>query len=473
MMEQAKEKLFEQSKKKLFSPALLNRHSRNPSLSGNPPTDRYFFIYVLVFLLGVSGHLPWNAILTAQPYFNARLAQSSIGSEFAAHFAIIFKALKLAIFSAVSLAGLKINNKLWVGVSALGNVLVFSLLAAMVKSGSVSANVFYLSTLALVVAAGLFLALYECGMYSILGPFPSRLTQSFLAGNAIGGIMAALNMIVAFYSAKNNIYASTKTYFIVSTLVFLASFGLFIVFVCTDYFKYYQRRLALYSVVSQATSPREYLKQTLIAKDGSEEALIINKRGSYKNLLDGQTQDLIRRLWSPNLALFFIGFVNLAIFPALVSVTESMKASSPTASPFQRELFVPLAFLLLSVADFVGKMLPSLTLFRLEGLSFTMLSLARFSFIPLFLLGNIKLHGHSLIFPSILASDGLFFMLIIAAFLSAAYLATLIMISAPKRVEVSEQSRATVLLCSALQLGVFGGAIFSLFLKLTLRLFVR
>ena len=90
------------------------RHSRNPSTSANsPPEDKYYLIYGLIFFLGISGHLPWNTILTAQPYFKAKLAQSSMGSEFTAHFAIIFKTLKLAVFAAVSLAGIKINNKLW------------------------------------------------------------------------------------------------------------------------------------------------------------------------------------------------------------------------------------------------------------------------------------------------------------------------------------------------------------------------
>lgn len=468
MLKDAKEKLFPHT-----------RHSRNSSTTGTPPTDRYFLIYGVVFLLGVSGHLPWNAILTAQPYFKARLAQSTLGTEFAAHFAIIFKTLKLAVFAAVSLAGLRINNKLWVALSALGNVLIFSILAAMVNGSGSNPDTFYLATLVLVTAAGLFLALFECGMYSILGPFPSRLTQSFLAGNAIGGILAALNMIVAFYSAaENNIYSSTRSYFIISALVFLASLFLFLVFLGTEYFKYYQRRLALYTVVSQVSSPREHLRRTLLTKDESEETLISDAKTMQKQkkqmcLLDAPTRNLLKSLWAPNLSLFFLGFVNLAIFPALVTVTESTEATSPTASAFQRELFVPLAFLLISLADFVGKMMPSIRHFRIERLPFTALSLARFAFIPLFLLGNIRIHGRSLLFPALLASDSLFFALIVVAFLSAAYLTTLIIIFAPKRVDVSEQSRATVLLCSALQLGVFAGAIFSLILKLMLRLFVR
>lgn len=465
-----------------FKSGGLARHSRNPSTSINsPPEDKYYLIYGLIFFLGISGHLPWNAILTAQPYFKAKLAQSSMGSEFTAHFAIIFKALKLAVFAAVSLAGIKINNKLWVGVSALGNVLVFSVLAAMVGASNGSANSFYLITLSLVFAAGLFLALFECGMYSILGPFPSRLTQSFLAGNAIGGILAAVNMIISFYSASNNIYASTRTYFIISTIVFVASLGLFIVFLCSEYCQYYQKRVALYSVLAQTPSPRERAAKTwMTSKVGDSSDLLPLNSSNEKNSgfekpkwMDFTGAGLLKQLWSPSMALFFIGFVNLAIFPALTSVTESTKAVDPNATPFQRELFVPLSFLLLSIADFCGKMMPTLRIFRFDRLPFTTLSLARFAFIPLFLLGNIKVHGKALIIPAVLASDVLFFILIVVAFASAAYLATLIIISAPKRVDVAEQSRATVLLCSALQLGVFGGALFSLFLKLSLRLFVR
>ena len=157
--------------------------------------------------------------------------------QFTAHFAIIFKALKLAVFTAVSVIGIKMNNKLWVGASAIGNVLIFSVFSGMVQSTSHSSTSFYLITLSLVIAAGSFAAIFECGMYSILGTFPSHLTQSFMAGNAVGGILADFKFSLTYFSAASNISSSTKAYFIVSTLVFLLSAVSFVVFLSTDYCK--------------------------------------------------------------------------------------------------------------------------------------------------------------------------------------------------------------------------------------------
>lgn len=452
--------------------------------SSDLPKDDHNLIYFVIFFLGLSGHLPWNAVLTAQPYFKARLADSSLGSEFTAHFAIIFKALKLAVFAGVSVTSLKINNKLWVVGAALGNVLVFSILGVMVEeSGTLSSNGFYLITLALVIASGTFLALFECGMYSILGTFPSHLTQSFMAGNAIGGILAALNLIISFYSASSNIYSSTKTYFITSAVVFLLSMGFFIGLMCTDYFKFYQKRLALYTVISQTADSNKLttvpnLDESLIEVIKPSKHQLSKKRYVFfecGNIFD-DSADLIRKLWLSNCSLFMIGFVNLTIFPALVSVTESTSSKSLKASAFQHELFVPLAFLIVSAADFGGKMLPTLKIFRkksFDKLPLTALSLSRIFLIPLFLLGNIFINGKDLVFPKILASDKIFFGLLTIAFVSGSYICTIIMVTAPKQLDITEQSRATVLLCSAGLLGVFAGSVFSLCLKLILRAFTK
>lgn len=451
------------------------------------PEDTYYFIYFIIFFLGLSGHLPWNAILTAQPYFNVRLENSSIGSEFTAHFAIIFKALKLAVFVAVSVLGVKMNNKLWVGASAIGNVIVFAIFSVMVQakdSIKISANSFYLITLALVVAAGSFLAIFECGMYSILGTFPSYLTQSFMAGNAIGGILAALNLIISYYSSSSDIYSSTKTYFITSTVVFIVSVISFITFLCTDYCKYYQKRLALYTVISQVTlrtddEPTDNNNKTFSVSRKFEESrsdsLELLKKpevGEKQPKMFSDSIELIKKLWAPNLALFMVGFVNLTIFPALVSVTESTGSNKPDASAFQRDLFVPMAFLVVSIADFLGKMLLTLDwVKKYQNIPFNTLSLLRFMLIPLMLLGNIRIKGKSLIFPSILASDTIFFSIILVAFISGSFIGTFIMVTEPKKLDITLQSRATVLLCSAGLVGVFGGSVFSLCLKLILRLF--
>ena len=446
----------------------------------NIPKDPYNYIYFIIFFLGLSGHLPWNAILTAQPYFKARLIDSSFGTEFTAHFAIIFKALKLAVFTAVSIGGIKINNKLCVSGSAIGNVLVFAIFTSMVQPGrdGLSANSFYLITLTLVIAAGLFLALFECGMYSILGTFPSHLTQSFMAGNAIGGILAALNLIINYYSAASNIYSSTKTYFVISTLVFLLSAFSFIVFLCTDYCKYYQKRLALYTVISQVNPETPQIgKKHEENRSNSFEPKELLRQKTAKKLESKRFDDLIgliKKLWSSNLALFIVGFVNLTIFPALVSVTESTGSNQKDASPFQKDLFVPLAFLIVSGADFLGKMVVSFKFVRkMDKLPFTAMSISRILLIPLFLLGNIYIKGRPLIIPNVLASDTIFFSLLTFAFLGGSYIATIIMVTAPKKLDITEQSRATVLLCSAGLMGVFSGSVFSLFLKLFLRLFTQ
>ena len=448
----------------------LSRTNSN-SFNVQIPKDSYNIIYFIIFFLGLSGHLPWNAVLTAQPYFKARLAGSSIGTEFTAHFAIIFKFLKLAVFTAVSVLGIKMNNKLWVGVAAIGNVLVFAMFSGMVQSTSLSSTSFYLITLSLVVASGTFLAIFECGMYSILGTFPSHLTQSFMAGNAFGGILAALNLVLTYFSASSNISSSTKTYFIISTIVFLLSLFSFIVFLSTDYCKYYQRQLALYTVISQ-----NHPIYKLQVQEEEQEHCLSNSFEPLKTSSQNPAFDsvgLIKKLWTSNLSLFFVGFVNLTIFPAIVSVTESVNSRNSNASAFQKDLFVPMAFLTVSIGDFIGKMITSLPALRFEELPFTSLSILRFLLIPLFLLGNIRITGKSLIFPSVLASDSLFFSLLMLSFIGGSYISAIVMTVVPKKLDITEQSRGTVLLCSAGLLGVFGGSVFSLCLKLLLRAFTK
>lgn len=296
-----------------------------------------------------------------------------------------------------------------------------------------------------------------------------------MAGNAVGGILAALNLVLTYFSAASNISSSTKAYFIVSTLVFLLSAVSFIVFLSTDYCKYYQRQLALYSIISQnnvINKSHKLLEFHEDSRSNSFEPLKQQRGDSVINSFDSMA--LIRKLWSPNLALFLVGFVNLTIFPAIVSVTESVSSQNSTASAFQKDLFVPMAFLAVSIGDFVGKMIPSLSILRFEDLPFTTLSIARFLLIPLFLLGNIRINGKSLIFAGVLASDSLFFILLMISFIGGSYISTVIMTAVPKKqLDITEQSRGTVLLCSAGLVGVFGGSVFSLILKLVLRAFTK
>lgn len=448
--------------------------TKEASMELKLPKDTFNFIYFIIFFLGLSGHLPWNAVLTAQPYFKARLSGSAFGSEFTAHFAIIFKTLKLAIFTAVSVAGLKINNKLWVGTAAIGNVLIFASFTGMVheQTDSMSANYFYLITLSLVMAAGTFAAIFECGMYLILAAFPPHLTQSFMAGNAVGGILAALNLIISYFSSSANIYISTKLYFILSTLTFVGSLISFIVFLCTDYCKFYQKRLSLYTIISEVNNTGSDSTDLIFEPMLKKQASLIQDSNSKWY---GESSVLIKKLWSENFALFMVGFVNLTIFPAIVSVTESVNANSKNASVFQRILFVPLAFLIVSTADFVGKMILSVRFIRkFDKLPFKAMSICRVLLIPLFLVGNIRINGKSLIFSNVLASDTIFFFLLTLAFVGGSYISTIIMLTAPKtKLEITERSRGTVLLCSAGLFGVFAGSVFSLFLKLFLRFFTK
>ena len=125
-------------------------------------------------------------------------------------------------------------------------------------------------------------------------------------------------------------------------------------------------------------------------------------------------------------------------------------------------------------------MLPAFKLFRdrinsenFDKLPLISVSLSRLFLIPLFLLGNICINGKYLIFPKLLASDKVFFGLLTLAFVSGSYICTIIMVIVPKKLEITEQSRATVLLCSASLLGVFAGSVFSLCLKLIIRAFTK
>ena len=420
-------------------------------------TDRWHLIYWTVFVLGLTGHLPWNAVLAAQPYFSWRFSaemsqESSISTDFIAHFAFTFKAIKFAVLGLVAFAPSQwfFNDKLWIAGSAAGNAVIFSLLATLVAYGqNWTVTGFYGMIMLLVMAAALFLATFECGMLSLLGPFPAHLSQGFLAGNSLGGILSSLNIIASFYFGKANLQASTVFYFCVTVAVFLFALLALFFLLSTNYFKHHQKKLALYTLLHSSSAHRSKEQQS------TEPTTSIPDQSALPNTL-------LTRLRGPCAILFTTGFINIIIHPTLIGLTRSTSALDPDASVFKKGLFVPLAYAVVSAADFLGRALVTRAVDSDLKMPVKLLfkySLWRLAFIPAFLLGNLKINGHSLTIPSLLASDPFFFFVTAIANATGAFIITYSLTTAPKRVDFTDQSRAMVILCSLLQLGVFVGSI--------------
>lgn len=61
------------------------------------PPDECNLVYIIVFLLGIGAHFPWNVLLAGQDYFKSRLQHVPMARDFLSHFTIIFMSVKYLI----------------------------------------------------------------------------------------------------------------------------------------------------------------------------------------------------------------------------------------------------------------------------------------------------------------------------------------------------------------------------------------
>ncbi|TRY69151.1 hypothetical protein TCAL_02182 [Tigriopus californicus] len=455
------------------SEALIRRHHRgsrrtqsesteeDPLLGRSEPSDPYFMVYFVFYLLGMGTLLPWNFFISVSSFWNYKFRevtntsslwaiqngtdleisshQTALQEEFTSYLAIASNIPNAMFVILNALVGQNFQLKYRIFVSLglvigfFGIVLVFS-----ETNSDDWQKEFMVLILILVVLINCCSAIFQGGVFGVAGKFPPKYMGSIMAGQAMGGVFPALVDIVvisANVQAKDTGFAC----FLIATLCLIASFVSFAWVRRTKFFKFY------------AETPLSLSRQPDL------DVLVPVTPSIFT---------VFTKSWHYCLAIYVTFSTTLAVFPAITVLIQSrFNDHDPTSKSWADLYFTPVTcFLLFNVGDYLGRILSSRLKWpgpnRRGKLFLLMASILRIGFIPLFMFCNVAPDRRSL--PVVFHSDMVYVLFMATFAVSNGYLGNICMLHGPKLFHSSElQESAAMMLVACLVLGTSTGSFLS------------
>lgn len=391
-------------------------------------------IRAIYFVLGCAVLLPWNAIITATPYFMSRLDGTSLKASFSSYLSMAFMVPNLIFLghatatSKQSLSTGRISWSLlliafvtaaltlstWIHIHP-GLFFALILLAAMIKS-----------------AAGSYL---QSSVVALASLFGHEAMQAVMSGQAAVGVAVSGVQVLSAAASTHRVpppppqirdddpsrtpeEASASLFFGLSTVFLFVTYAVHV----------WLKTLPAYKAVIARQRPRAPVRLPTTDSLGSpdERRGLTSNEHSHKGP-SGKAQMLrLGRINLPyNFAVAYVFMVTLSVFPP---ITVSIQSTNPSTHPL---LFSAFHFFVYNVGDLAGRTLCSFP--RLHVWSAKRLltfSLARTLFIPLFLLCNIQWASPTAVKP-VITSDALYMLILLLFGSTNGYVSSMCMMSAP------------------------------------------
>ena len=355
---------------------------------GQEQAEGSFLVSAIFCLLGVGTLLPWNAFISSEPYFHARLCSlfgDGGGIEllfglcfnvcgFLSLIVVIVTALKRA--DAQSSSGARERQQvMW----ALGLYLSFFLVTAgAVLVQNLDPTLFLVATLMSLSVFGSCLAVAGTNIVGIASLFPPQIAIApFFAGQATGGAFISLtNFITATAESPNKFWDEhcrhsnsaashftvddnecpsyqrdipTFWYFLLGSVILVLCIIGFVVLDRLAITQYY-RRLA-----SGEQNAANDLTQPLLESAPHHPSATMNGDGDLRSD-ESSIQSVLKAIKFPALAILLTSFVTLSLFPAYTSTLQSVSMCKAT-NRLQNDLFEPLGFILFNFPDLLARII--------------------------------------------------------------------------------------------------------------------
>ncbi|GLU21601.1 hypothetical protein SLE2022_377320 [Rubroshorea leprosula] len=389
------------------------------------PDDAFHFAYIIYFTLGVGFLLPWNAFITAVDYFSYLYPDVAVDRIFAVAYMLVgLTCLLFIIFYAQkSDAYVRINVGLVLFVVSL---LVVPVLDAVYIKGQVGLYTGFYVTVGAIGLSGMADALVQGGLIGAAGELPERYMQAIVAGTAGSGVLVSVLRILtkAIYPQdEDGLRNSANLYF---------ATGIVVMAIC----------IVLYNIAHRLPVMRYYeqLKIQTINEEKEERGPLTGS--AWRSTL----WNIIGAVKWYGLGIVLIYIVTLAIFPGYI--TEDVH------SAILKDWYGVLLITSYNVFDLVGKSLTAVYLLENAKIAIGACA-ARLLFFPLFL-GC--LHG-----PSFLRTEIPVTVLTCLLGLTNGYLTSVLMIMAPKLVQLQNAETAGIVIVLFLVVGLAAGSIIAWF----------
>ncbi|KAG8952609.1 hypothetical protein FRC04_003970 [Tulasnella sp. 424] len=488
-------------------------HSRrNSTLSLHVTEDSG--IKLAHYILGAASLLPWNAMITAMPYFLARLEGSSFQSAFPSYLSSIFNLAGFAALSYATATAKQANTSKRIRPSL--TVITVSLFTLAVSPfTSWSPGLFFAFVLLNALFQASFGAYFQAALVRLASLFGPYAIQAFFTGQAAVGVAVSAVQFVAAALAgerrspnegttpsedlaslddeKDRTLREAST----SAFYFFSLSTAFLVF--THFLYLWLTKLPTYhEVVHPHLEPSTAVEENEEAEveeaaedDGTDDEGAHPMSGSMTESghllavhVESQVRDAdvsvlgvakINALY--NFAVGYVFIVTLAIFPPITASIRSTNPIPPSNngrfSIFSPILFTSLHFLVFNIGDYIGRASCSNPrLLISSGRRLLTLSLLRTIFIPLFLACNVQRPSAtpSAASPPLINSDLLFFLILLVFGMSNGFVGTMCMISASSplhnhRLKKEQVEIAATLAQFSLVGGLAVGSVFSFGVK--------
>lgn len=392
-----------------------------------PPAEAGGRIRWIHFVLGCAVLLPWNAVITATPYFLSRLEGSPLKSTFSSYLSAAFMISNLPFLAHATATAKQASNSRRVFFSLL--CLAF-LTATFTVSTWVhpSPGVFFAFVLfngALQSAVGSYL---QTAVVAVASLFGSTAMAAVMSGQAAVGVaVSGVQVLSAAASVRSasdipevpTQAASSRTPEETSAALF---FGLSTIFLLvTQGVHAWMMTLPAYKTLVARSRPRATTDSLAEETQGLTTGISHNSKTSGKD----QILRMVKLNLPYNFAVGYVFAITLSVFPP---ITVSIQSTNPATHPL---LFSAFHFLVYNIGDFLGRSvcsIPRLLIWSANKL--LVLSLARTLFIPLFLLCNVQ-WAHPTALGPVITSDVLFMLVLLFFGVSNGYISSMCMVAAP------------------------------------------
>ncbi|KAH9927120.1 nucleoside transporter-domain-containing protein [Epithele typhae] len=387
-------------------------------------------VHWIHFLLGCAVLLPWNALITATPYFQSRVDGTPLRGIFASYLSMTFTAANLGFLAHATVTAKKASNTRRI-LSSLAALALLSLLLAASTYTHPAASVFFAFVLVNGVfqaAAGSYLQTAVVAIAALFGP---AAMQAIMSGQAaVAVVISGVQVLSALASVRpGDANASAEELAAEqagpaerSAFIFFGLSTVFLV-VCVAV-QMYLVSLPVYKTVTGARRRHGSEGASLLASDDEDADM---RRELRRVDGKGQVTRVAKQNATFNFAVAYVFVVTLAVFPP---ITVSVTSTNPAVHPL---VFTAVHFLMFNLGDFGGRTLcsfPRLHVWSARRLA--LLALLRTLFVPLFLLCNVQWGaGAGAARSPVISSDAAFMLLMLLFGGSSGYVSSMCMMAAP------------------------------------------
>ncbi|KAJ6538997.1 nucleoside transporter-domain-containing protein [Mycena capillaripes] len=377
------------------------------------------------FVLGCAVLLPWNLMITAMPFFLARLANSPLRLAFGSYLSSAFTISNLIFLACATITSKQSSPSRRVLFTTLCLSFLTSLLVigTQIHTGPRVFFAFVLLNGACQAALGAYLQTAVIVIASLFGP---TAVQALMAGQAavavaVSGVQLFSAMASVWGQSSETIsaYVSNGEPEERSALIFFSLSTVFLIVSAAAH-----GWLVTMPAYKTIAGSMEHQK---VAGSSEELRGLVSTGRNESSDEKGQILRLAKANVVYEVAVCYLFVVTLSVFPA---ITTSILPTNPDTHPL---LFSAAHFLVFNVGDLTGRYLcsfPRLMIWSEKRL--LVLSLVRTLFVPLFLMCNVQRPSETGI-PStpILNSDFVFMFLLCGLGMSNGYLSSCMMMAAP------------------------------------------